>query len=77
MIYFRPRVSFSANFCPMFIAFLHPEIQSAIDQCERFLLIPGFVSPADSLLTIRDRHWRKLAATFEKAKSANSLLFVR
>ena len=29
--YFSPRVSFSAIFCPMFIAFLQPEIQSTID----------------------------------------------
>ena len=31
-IYFRSRVSFSANYCAMFIAFLQPEIQSTIDQ---------------------------------------------
>ena len=30
--YFRPRGSFSANFCPIFTAFLQPEIQSAIDR---------------------------------------------
>ena len=30
--YFRPRGSFSANFCPLFTAFLQPEIQSAIDR---------------------------------------------
>ena len=29
----------------------------------------------DSLLTIGNRHWRKVAAMFETAKSANSLLF--
>ena len=29
----------------------------------------------DSLLTIGDRHWRKVAATFKKAESANSLPF--
>ena len=34
------------------------------------------VSCVDSLLTIGDRHWRKLAATFEKAKPANSLPFM-
>ena len=34
-----------------------------------------FLSRVDSLLTIRDRHWRKVAATFEKAESANSLPF--
>ena len=32
-----------------------------------------FVSCVDSLLTIADRHWRTLDATFEKAESANSL----
>ena len=31
----------------------------------------------DSLLTIGDRHWRKLAARFEKAESADSLPFAR
>ena len=36
-----------------------------------------FVSCVDSLLTIADRHWQTLAATFEKAKSANSLPFAR
>ena len=35
-----------------------------------------FLSRVDSLLTIGDRHWRKVAATFEKAESANSLSFV-
>ena len=39
MIYFRPRVSFSANLCPMFIPFLEPAIQSAINR-----LLP---TPAD------------------------------
>ena len=34
-----------------------------------------FLSRLDSLLTIGDRHWRKVAATFEKAELANSLLF--
>ena len=34
-----------------------------------------FLSRVDSLPTIGDRHWRKVAATFEKAKSANSLPF--
>ena len=34
-----------------------------------------FLSRVDSLLTIRDRHWRKVAATFEKGESANSLPF--
>ena len=34
-----------------------------------------FLSRVDSLLTIGDRHWRKVAATFKKAKSANSLPF--
>ena len=28
-----------------------------------------FASRVDSLLAIRDRHWRKLAAMFEKAES--------
>ena len=32
-----------------------------------------FLSHVDSLLTIGDGHWRKVAATFQKAKSANSL----
>ena len=36
-----------------------------------------FLSRVDSLLTIEDRHWRKVAATFEKAESANSLPFAR
>ena len=36
-----------------------------------------FVSRVDSLLTIADRHWRTLTATFEKAESATSLPFVR
>ena len=35
-----------------------------------------FLSCVDSLLTIRDRHWRKVATTLEKAESANSLPFV-
>ena len=59
MIYFRPKGSFSANSCPIVIAFLQPEIQSAIDQSlptpltnvkhwnqqihKRFLLIHGYV----------------------------------
>ena len=33
------------------------------------------LSRVDSLLTIGDRHWRKVAATFEKAESTNSLPF--
>ena len=39
--------------------------------------LPKFqiLSRVDSLLTIGDRHWRKVAAMFEKAKSANSLPF--
>ena len=32
-----------------------------------------FVSCVDSLLTIGDRHWQKLASMFEKAELANSL----
>ena len=51
------------------------------------LLIPGyflpkalpkfrFLSRVDSLLTIGDRHWRKVAAMFKKADSANSFVFV-
>ena len=39
----------------------------------KFLLL----SRVDSLLTIGDRHWQKVAATFEKAESANSLPFAR
>ena len=41
--------------------------------------LPKFwvVSSVDSLLTLEDRHWQKLAATFDKAESANSLPFVR
>ena len=124
-VYFRPRGSFSANFCSIFIAFLQPEIQSAIDRslptpahqrkapgtidnsfllyylcwnqrirfftnswicftkrpCLNFVFLLFFyflfLSRVDSLLTIGDRHWRKVAATFEKAKSANSLPFTR
>ena len=30
-IYYRPRDSFSADFCLMLVAFLEPEIQSAIN----------------------------------------------
>ena len=30
-----------------------------------------FLSRIDSLLTIGDRHWQKVAATFEKAESAS------
>ena len=33
------------------------------------------LSHVDSLLTIGGGHWQKVAATFEKAKSANSLPF--
>ena len=36
-----------------------------------------FLSRVDSLLTIGDRHRRTVAATFEKAESANSLPFAR
>ena len=36
-----------------------------------------FLSRVDSLLTIGDGHWRKVAATLEKAESANSLLFAQ
>ena len=36
-----------------------------------------FLSRVDSLLTSRGRHWQKVAATFEQAKSANSLPFAR
>ena len=39
----------------------------------KFQLLYG----VDSLLTIGDRHWRKVAATFEKAESANSLSFAQ
>ena len=36
--------------------------------------LPKFqlLSGVNSLLTIGDRHWRKVATTFEKAESANS-----
>ena len=34
-----------------------------------------FLSRVDSLLIIGDTHWRKVAAMFEKAESANSLPF--
>ena len=34
-----------------------------------------FVSHVDSLLTIGDRHWRKLGATLKKAELVNSLPF--
>ena len=36
-----------------------------------------FLSHIDNLLTIGDRHWRKVAAMFKKATSANSLPFAR
>ena len=36
-----------------------------------------FLSCIDSLLTIRDRHWRKVATMFETAESANSLRFAQ
>ena len=35
------------------------------------------LSRVNSLLTIRDRCWRKVATTFETAESANSLPFAR
>ena len=40
--------------------------------------LPKFrlLSHVNSLLTIGDRHWRKVAAMFKKAESANSLPFV-
>ena len=34
-----------------------------------------FLFRVDSLLTFGDRHWRKVAATFKKVESANSLPF--
>ena len=34
-----------------------------------------FLARVNSLLTIGNRHWRKVATMFEKAESANSLLF--
>ena len=34
-----------------------------------------FLSCVDSLLTIGDRHWQRVATMFEKAESRNSLLF--
>ena len=36
-----------------------------------------FVSRGNSLFAIGDRHWQKLAATFDKAESANSLPFAQ
>ena len=41
--------------------------------------LPKFrlLSRVDSLLTIRDRHWRKVATAFKQAESANSLPFAR
>ena len=36
-----------------------------------------FLSRVDSLLTIGYRHWRKVATTFKKTKSANSLPFAQ
>ena len=41
--------------------------------------LPTFrlLSHVDILLTIGDRLWRKVAATFEKAESANLLPFAR
>ena len=44
--------------------------QEALPKCR-------FLSRVDSLFTIGDRHWRKVAATFEKAESENSLPSVR
>ena len=44
---------------------------------QEFLPEFRFLSCVDSLLTIGDRHWQKVATTFEKAESANSLLFAR
>ena len=89
MIYFRPRDSFSANFCPIFIAFLQPEIVSnrsiatKVNRLEptnplEVFALPKFwfVSSVDSLLTIGDRHWQKLGTTFE-SRISNSLPFAR
>ena len=85
MIYYRPRISFSASFC---ITFLQSETRSAINQLlptpesvrgfcqfldmfyQEALPVFRFVSRVHSLLTTGDRHWRKLAATLKKAKSA-------
>ena len=36
-----------------------------------------FLCTVDSLVTIGDRHWRKLAATFENQINKHSLPFVR
>ena len=97
--------SFSANFCPMFVAFPEPKVQSAIDRLlpttahqgkahganktKRFFANSWmcfikrprpkfrFLSRVDNLLTIGNRHWRKVGAMFEKAESANSLPFAR
>ena len=85
VIYLRPRCS---NFCPVFIAFLQSEIQSAIDQLlptnikclkprihERLLLIPGYIlSEALPLYSILIA-CLQLPATFKKGESANSLSF--
>ena len=40
-------------------------------------VLPKFrlLSCVDNLLAIGDGHWRKVAATFEKSESANSLPF--
>ena len=49
----------------MFIAFLQPETQSATHNYQRKAL--GSNKSVDSMLTIAERHWRKLAATFKKS----------
>ena len=41
------------------------------------LLIFQFFTCVDSLLTIGDGHWQKVAARFETAESANSIPFAR
>ena len=43
--------------------------------CEEALPKFQFIFRVDSLLTIGDRHWQKVATMFENAKSENSLLF--
>ena len=47
-----------------------------VADCETVEAVLEFLSCVDSLLTIGDRHWRrKVATTFEKAESTNSLPF--
>ena len=104
VIYLGPRGSFSAHFCPMFIALFRTRdtVSNRIDQSlptpahqhkmhgtNEPIRVIGYVLSrglanilvvfrVGSLLTIKDRHWRKLAAMhIQKADSAYSLPFVQ